>query len=293
MTTDTPQARVVRHADPLTFLSAAAPVLARDDALASSYRAWVSGLLRHPATEAERIYMATFADGATYGAAMRRGASAIWMGASDTIAAVAFADDLFAERRDDAASLQGVVGIRPACEAFAARWQALTGKQHALRVSLRNHGLTQVESVPQPCGAARVATTDDIAWISQAQHDFVTELDLPDDAERLRKQVPRRIENRQFWIWEDEGAVAFAGWSDAPPDEARVAPVYTPPHARGRGYATALVAAMSKALLDEGRRQLFLITDLANPVSNSIYAKIGYRAQSDLFHFDFVDAATA
>ena len=66
--------------------------------------------------------------------------------------------------------------------------------------------------------------------------------------------------------------------------------MYTPPQARGRGYATALVAALSQALLDEGRQRLFLITDLANPVSNSIYAKIGYRPQSDLFHFDFVDA---
>ena len=54
--------------------------------------------------------------------------------------------------------------------------------------------------------------------------------------------------------------------------------------------ATALVAALSQALLDEGRQRLFLITDLANPVSNSIYAKIGYRPQSDLFHFDFLAA---
>jgi uncharacterized protein len=102
--------------------------------------------------------------------------------------------------------------------------------------------------------------------------------------------VPRRIERGQYWIWEDDGAVAFAGWTDAPPDAARIAPVYTPPHARGRGYATALVATVSQALLDEGRDRLFLITDLANPVSNSIYAKIGYQPQSDLFHFDFIAA---
>jgi GNAT superfamily N-acetyltransferase len=50
-----------------------------------------------------------------------------------------------------------------------------------------------------------------------------------------------------------------------PPDAARIAPVYTPPQARGRGYATALVADLSQALLDRGRQGLFLITDLANP----------------------------
>ena len=67
--------------------------------------------------------------------------------------------------------------------------------------------------------------------------------------------------------------------------------MYTPPPLRGRGYATALVAALSQALLDDGRQRLFLITDLANPVSNAIYARIGFQPQSDLFHFDFLDAS--
>jgi predicted GNAT family acetyltransferase len=158
-----------------------------------------------------------------------------------------------------------------------------------MRVQLRNHKLTRVERVPRPSGAARVATADDIDWVGAAQHDFITEIRLPDDAARLRALIPKRIEQGQIRIWDDAGPVAFAGWSDAPPDAARIAPVYTPPQARGRGYATALVAELSQSLLDQGRQRLFLITDLANPVSNSIYAKIGYRPQSDLFHFDFVD----
>ena len=32
------------------------------------------------------------------------------------------------------------------------------------------------------------------------------------------------------------------------------------------------------------------MTDLANPTSNAIYARIGYRALSDFWHFDFVPA---
>lgn len=291
MTTANFTPRVVRHADPLDFLAAAAPVLARDDALASSYHAWVAGLRRNPAADGEHVYMATFNDGSAHGASVRRGAGALWVGASDAIAAAAFATDVADLRGDDAVALQGVVGIRSACEAFAGRWFTLTGRPHAERVRMRNHRLTRVEPVPRAAGMPRIATGDDIAWVSKAQHDFITEIELPEDPERLRALVPRRIESRQFWIWDDAGAVAFAGWSDAPPDAARVAPVYTPPHARGRGYATALVAALSQALLDEGRQRLFLITDLANPVSNAIYAKIGYQPQSDLFHFDFVAPA--
>jgi predicted GNAT family acetyltransferase len=53
--------------------------------------------------------------------------------------------------------------------------------------------------------------------------------------------------------------------------------VYTPPELRRRGYASALVAALSRRLLDEGRRFCFLYTDLANPTSNHIYREIGYE----------------
>ena len=273
----------------MAFLAAAAPVLVRDEALASSYIAFASGLLRNPPTETEAVYLATFAEDEAVGAAMVRGWGGFWVGASDAEAAVAFADDVHVQRGETASRLQGVVGTRSACDAFAHRWRELTGRTHVMRVQLRNHKLTRAEAVPRPSGGARIATTDDIDWVGAAQHDFITEVQLPDGAARLRALIPKRIEQGQIWIWDDAGPVAFAGWSDAPPDAARIAPVYTPPLARGRGYATALVTEMSESLLDQGRQRLFLTTDLANPVSNSIYAKIGYRPQSDLFHFDFVD----
>jgi GNAT superfamily N-acetyltransferase len=275
----------------MAFLAAAAPALARDEALASSYIALATGLLRNSPAESEHVYLATIANGDMVGAAAKRGSGALWIGASDPAAATAFAEDVFEGRVETAHALQGVVGIRSACESFAHRWREVAGRPHVLRVHLRNHRLTRVEPVPRPSGGARVATADDISWVSAAQHDFIEEIQLPDDAARLRSLVPRRIEQGQIWIWDDAGAVAFAGWTDAPPDAGRIAPVYTPPHARGHGYATALVAALSQALLDAGRQRLFLITDLANPVSNSIYAKVGYQPQSDLFHFDFVDAS--
>ena len=60
------------------------------------------------------------------------------------------------------------------------------------------------------------------------------------------------------------------------------------PDCRGRGYATALVAALSRELLERGKRKLFLTTDVANPTSNAIYARIGFRAESDDCGFDFI-----
>ncbi len=84
-------------------------------------------------------------------------------------------------------------------------------------------------------------------------------------------------------LWEDGGEPqSLAGWGGATPNGIRVGPVYTPPELRGRGYATALSAELSQRLLDGrlfegGRRFCFLYTDLANPTSNAIYERIGYR----------------
>ena len=84
-------------------------------------------------------------------------------------------------------------------------------------------------------------------------------------------------------LWEDGGEpVSLAGWGGPTPNGIRIGPVYTPPELRGRGYATALTAELSQRLLDGrlfegGRRFCFLYTDLANPTSNAIYERIGYR----------------
>ena len=51
--------------------------------------------------------------------------------------------------------------------------------------------------------------------------------------------------------------------------------------------ATACVSALSQRLLDTGHAFCALFADLANPASNSIYQKIGYRPVGDFAEFDF------
>jgi hypothetical protein len=71
------------------------------------------------------------------------------------------------------------------------------------------------------------------------------------------------------------------------PNGIRIGPVYTPPEHRGKGYASNLVATQSQWLLDSGRRFCFLYTDLANPISNSIYQRIGYRQVAESAEYSF------
>jgi predicted GNAT family acetyltransferase len=70
--------------------------------------------------------------------------------------------------------------------------------------------------------------------------------------------------------------------SGAPtPSGIRVGPVYTPPDRRRRGYGAAVTAELTRRELAVGRRYCFLYTDEANPTSNSVYRRIGYRVVGD------------
>jgi RimJ/RimL family protein N-acetyltransferase len=55
----------------------------------------------------------------------------------------------------------------------------------------------------------------------------------------------------------------------------------SPREQRGRGYAGATVAAVSRRLLDEDAR-VCLFTDQANPVSNALYERLGFRPVVDM-----------
>ncbi len=276
--------QVIRHTDPDAFLAAAAPIGRRGEASASFFAGWAHALKRTPPPPSEHVYLATCAGDGVCGVAMQRDDGPIIIGQSDPLAAAAFAADL----ATDWPVLQGVVGAPMACEAFLRRWRELTGRGHALRVRLRQHTLTTVSDVPSAKGSARVATDADLAWLVAGQIAFIAEVRIPDSNERIHATMPKRIDRGEVWIWDDGERVAFVGFNDAAPDFARIAPVYTRPDRRSRGYATALVAALSRELIARGKRRLFLTTDVANPTSNAIYARIGFRAENDDCHFDFV-----
>jgi predicted GNAT family acetyltransferase len=62
--------------------------------------------------------------------------------------------------------------------------------------------------------------------------------------------------------------------------------VYTPAHLRGRGYAGAVTAEVSRAALAEGAQDVVLFADLSNPTSNALYQRLGYRALTDWAVYD-------
>ncbi len=136
-----------------------------------------------------------------------------------------------------------------------------------------------------PPGTLRFATADDLELVTGWVAEFTREAKVP--MPRAPDYAESMIRARRLFIWDDGGPRTMVGWGADTPNGVRVGPVYTPPQLRGRGYASAATAAASQRALDAGRRMCFLYTDLANPTSNGIYSRIGYRPVTDAMDWEF------
>ncbi|WP_457205975.1 GNAT family N-acetyltransferase [Nocardioides sp. P5_C9_2] len=193
------------------------------------------------------------------------------------------------ERGEDLAAVNGAL---PAVQVFADELGGLSGRTPHVWEHTRLHELAAlVEPAPVP-GALRPAGRADLevcrAWFSAFHRDADEQAGRPPGRAAVEtfsdEDLLRRIDGGRIWLWEDGGEVVHLTGANAPAfGVARVGPVYTPRERRGRGYASAAVAQVTRLVVDQGARAC-LFTDLANPTSNRIYAALGYRPVVDMAH---------
>ncbi|NGN62308.1 GNAT family N-acetyltransferase [Streptomyces sp. A7024] len=194
--------------------------------------------------------------------------------------------------RDQGSPVTGVNAGRPAAETFGAAWAELTGDEVTVAEDHRLYRLGElVPPDPMPEGRARVADESDrellVKWIAAFNKDVGSE-----GTAAPERAVDSRLGYGGLTLWERDGEpVALCGITRTVAGMARVAPVYTPPELRGRGYAGAATAAVSQAALDRGVEQVLLFTDLDNPTSNALYQRLGYRPVEDHVNLAFTPLA--
>jgi RimJ/RimL family protein N-acetyltransferase len=189
----------------------------------------------------------------------------------------ALAAELAARSRE----LPGVNGPDATATLFAAAWRERAGLPASVHRRSRLFRLGQLTApVPRPPGTARLAGRDDIGLLRRWFSDFSAETnDVLGDAGR---ELQDRVGYGGLMLWEVSGTpVSMAGCGRPASGVVRVGPVFTPAAQRGRGFGGAATAAVSRAALDAGAAEVVLFTDLANPTSNALYARIGYRPVSD------------
>jgi len=182
-----------------------------------------------------------------------------------------------------------VGGPADTSRAFAEAWRAITGQSFRRTIALRIYRLDSVRPPRGVPGQMRRAGPGDAGLLARWLEGFQRETHGAGDAAQARRAAERWLSSpaRTMYLWEDGEPVAMTGVGGPTPNGMRISAVYTPPHRRRRGYASALVAAASQAVLDSGRSFAFLFTDLANPTSNYIYQQIGYEPVCDVDEYAY------
>jgi hypothetical protein len=176
-------------------------------------------------------------------------------------------------------AIPGVMALAPVSVAFAALWQRLRrcGAERGKELQLLALGIAP--KAPAAPGMLRAAAATDIPVLTSWGGEFFAEVGLP-SAERdlFVARIDETIAAERLWLWEADGApVAMLGYSETTARAVRIGPVYTPRFHRGRGFASAAVAGLSRRLLAGGRSWCLLFADVENPISTALYRRIGFE----------------
>ena len=139
-------------------------------------------------------------------------------------------------------------------------------------------------------GAARLATDDDrgqlVDWVDLFFEETFSSAATTAAGERFVDNA-NQVGDR-FVLWDVDGTPVSMAMLRAPAaDVSRIGPVFTPLTRRGHGYGSAVTAAAADLAHRSGTPDVVLFADLANPVSNAIYQRIGFEPVVDSARIDF------
>lgn len=188
--------------------------------------------------------------------------------------------------------LGAVNGSLPAARIVAEESARLAG---ATAVQVRHTRLWEATAIVHPTveGRLRRAREDEAALARAWYLDFgpaaaeqAGHADPHPTEELDEEQMLHKIRHGEVWFWDSDGEpVCIVGVNPPALGVARIGPVLTPKPHRGRGYASAAVARAAQDVLDGGDR-VCLFTEVDNPVSNHIYAEIGFAPIGDGASFE-------
>lgn len=179
----------------------------------------------------------------------------------------------------------GISGEARTAARAVGQWTERTGRAARPDMGMRVYRLDELRppgGVPGTLRATTAADADDVLTMIEGFHRDTGEHSI------VGEEVHReRIAEGAFVVWEHDGRpVSMAARTPPVAGMSRVQAVFTPPEQRRRGYAGAMVAALSAQIRAEGADAM-LFTDLGNPVSNSVYRRIGYRAVAENIRYLF------
>ncbi|MEU4239535.1 GNAT family N-acetyltransferase [Actinoplanes sp. NPDC026619] len=174
--------------------------------------------------------------------------------------------------------LTGVNMLADTVDEFVAGWHERTGATTTVKMRTRLYLLDTLPPPARQIGQSRVAAAADRDLLLRWHEAFYDEI-----GERSPGGiVDDRLGYGGVVLWEVDGVpVSVAEFSRVEAGMSRVQMVYTPKEFRGRGYAGGATTVATRAAIDQGAEAVVLNTDLANPTSNGLYQRLGYRPVED------------
>jgi RimJ/RimL family protein N-acetyltransferase len=178
----------------------------------------------------------------------------------------------------------GVVGADKTAHWFAEHATEM-GTKFDDPIPLRIHVLSGPPHYPEAPGSPRAVSAADAPLLFEWLVAFHREA-VPHDPPPEQANIEKLATSGRFLFWmNNDRPVSIAAISRRLQHTAVIAPVYTPPEQRGRGYAGSVTAAVADRAFAEGKTAVCLYTDLRNPISNRCYAKIGFKSYCDSWHY--------
>ncbi len=184
-------------------------------------------------------------------------------------------------------SIPGVIGDLEIADPFAKHWCAKHKITIEESMAQRVYRLERINNIAFASGKLRLASMEDKELLTRWMHSFYLDALASASSNTSEDDITPKINRGEVYLWEDGLPVSMAAKASPTENGIRINSVYTPPELRRKGYATSCVAMLCKELLNSGYKFCMLYTDLANPIPNSIYKKIGFKEVCDSVEYSF------
>lgn len=185
-------------------------------------------------------------------------------------------------------SVPGVNGIKNMSFAFAETWSFENASKVCEGMGTMAFKLDKVIVPDNVNGELKQANIRHYEMLCSWMRSFTRDAHLQDNPEHLVRNIQKWIDREKIFLWIVDGKpVSMAIRTRELINGEAVSGVYTPDKYRNHGYASAVTAGVSQAILDSGKEFACLFTDMSNPVSNSIYQKIGYKKVCEYREYKF------
>lgn len=184
--------------------------------------------------------------------------------------------------------LPGVSGTPETAARWARMYAEATGVEVRVEMELVAYVCPAVVRPLRVEGSLRRAEAADAALVAEWLAGFTVDAHgVRSDAASQRAGAEGTIAAGGLYLWLANGRpVSMANVGHRSPRHARINAVYTPPFARKRGYASALVAGLCEIVQAEGLAPM-LYADQSNPEANKVYRAIGFAERGRIADLRF------